>query len=480
MHMTMANLTVILPHLVLTAGTAAVLLLASVSRSRDLILAAAAATLFCALLAVGAAAKHIPASATPLFQVDGVGLFSMGAVLFAGLCIVPLTRPYLERHGVPAGAFAVLLLLAALGGTVVVSSSHAASLFLGIELLGIPIVVLAAYLPAREHGIEAGFKYLVLAGLSAALLLFGLALLYAESGTLSLAALVHPAAGAGGPSRLYHIGIALIVAGLAFKLALAPFHQWSPDVYDGAPAPVAMIAATISKASVIALLLRILPPSFAGQDRFLFGLLAAISVASMTVGNLGAIAQRNVKRMLAYSSIAQNGYLLIAFLSPGPLAPTAVLLFLVFTVVTNLASFGAITLLSRRDRDADDLDGYRGLYWRQPGLAIFLGMALLSLLGIPVTAGFIAKFALVAAGMKDAHIVLVLLLAVFTAVSAFYYLRVIMTMFREAEEAPAVVHGIRGQVVPGLAMAVLALQAGLLVFIGTMPQYVLGLLRSLL
>lgn len=475
--MAFTDLLPVLPHLALGAGAVLVLLLSAGTRRRGLIHAAAGTALLGAFLSLFPAASHAPAAVSPLLFVDRLSILTMGLVLFAALSLWALARPYLELHDLPAGAFDVLLLLSALGGTVLAASSHAASLFLGVELLGIPLAVLSAYLPARAQGIEAGFKYLVLAGVSAAVLLFGLALLYAEAGDLSLAALLQAAPG--GRSALSRLGIALVLAGLGYKLALAPFHQWAPDVYDGAPAPVAALAATVSKAAVIALLLRVAPPSLIAQDRFLAALLAAVAVASMTVGNLGAVTQRNVKRMLAYSSVSHSGYLLVAFLSPGPFAETAILLFLVATVVAGIAAFGSVTLLSLRDRDRDDLDQYEGLFWRRPAEAYILALALLSFLGLPLTAGFIAKFAIVAAGLDAARLTLVVLLSVFTAVSAAYYLRVIMAMFRRHEAYPGGEHtaGRRRSV---LGISVLALQAVLLLAVGTMPQYLIEIIRSLL
>lgn len=474
-----ADLLIVLPHLVLAAGTIAALLAAAFARRHTTVMYVAVSTLLCSFLSLGFLAPHLPSAFTGLFFLDGTSAISSGLVLFSSLCVAILAYPYFTMRTVPAREFFVLLMLATLGCLVIVSSSHFASLFLGIELVGIPLVVMAAYHRGNPIGIEAGFKYLVLAGVSSAILLFGIALLYAGSGSLAfgpaLASLAHPAA----QTPLTHLGAALLIAGMGFKLALVPFHVWAPDVYQGAPAPVTMFVATASKAAVITALLRLFPPDVIDGDRYLYVIFAAFSVASMTVGNLLALRQQNIKRMFAYSSIAHNGYLLVAFLSAGPLAHTAIILYLVFYVVTNLCSFGIVSLLSGSGADADDLDDYAGLSWRKPWLTMVLTVAVLSLLGIPLTAGFIAKFSVVAAGMAAMHLALVLALAINTVVSAYYYLRVIMAMFISPEDilSGEMRHSERRVSIMGAL--IVSFQAGLLLFIGIAPKYLLQLIGRL-
>lgn len=479
MFATHADLLIVLPHIVLAAGTVAALLAAAFARRHATVMYIAVSTLLCSFLSLGILYPHLPAAFTGLFFIDGVSAISSGLVLFASLCVAVLAYPYFTMHTVPAREFSILLMLATLGCLVIVSSSHFASLFLGIELVGIPLVVMAAYHRGSPIGIEAGFKYLILAGVSSAVLLFGIALLYAGSGSLvfgpALASLSLPAA----QTPLTHLGAALLIAGMGFKLALVPFHFWAPDVYQGAPAPVTIFVATASKAAGITVLLRLFPPSVIDGDRYLFILFAAFSVASMTVGNLLALRQQSIKRMFAYSSIAHSGYLLVAFLSAGPLAHTAIILYLVFYVVTNLCAFGVVSLLSGSGSDADDLDDYTGLSWRKPWMTLVMTVAVLSLLGIPLTAGFIAKFSVVAAGMASMHLVLVLALAINTAVSAYYYLRIIMAMFIGPEDVLAgeIRHSERR--VPIFGAFIVSFQAGLLLFIGTAPKYLLQLIGRL-
>ena len=471
-----ADLLAVLPHVVLAAGTIAALITAAFARRHGTVMYVAVTTLLFSFLSLWIVFPHLPSALTDLFFFDGVSTLSSGLVLFASLCVALVAYPYFMMRAIPAREFFILLMLATLGCLVIVSSSHFASLFLGIELVGIPLVVMGAYQRGDPTGIEVGFKYLILAGVSSAVLLFGIALLYAGSGSLAfgpaLAPLAHPAA----QTPLIHIGAALLISGIGFKLALVPFHLWAPDVYHGAPAPVTLFVATASKAAVITALLRLFPPAFIDGDRFLFMLFSLLAVSSMTVGNLLALRQQNVKRMLAYSSIAHSGYLLVAFLSSGILAYTAILLYLVFYVITNLCAFGVVSLLSGRGSDADDLDDYAGLSWRKPWLALILTISILSLLGIPLTAGFIAKFSVVTAGMASTHLALVLALVINTAVSAYYYLRVIMAMYIGPEDVLSVEIRHAERRVPIIGACLVSFQAGLLLFIGIAPQYLLQLI----
>ncbi len=474
------DLSAFLSFIVLSAGIVAALLAAAFARRDAMVRDIAVASLAAALLSLAVAADRIPVRVTDLFVLDGVAVLASGVILFTALCIAVLALPYFRMHGLPGREFQVLLLLATLGGMVIASSSHFASLFLGIELVGIPLAVLAAYHRSRPTSTEAGFKYLILAGVSSAVLLFGIALIYAGTGSLSFGPALAPLGLPLDRAPLVFLGAAFLIAGLGFKLAVVPFHFWAPDVYEGAPAPVTIFAATVSKAAIIAVLLRLFPPAVIGRSSYLFLLLAAISLASMILGNVLAVRQRNVKRMLAYSSIAHNGYLLVAFLSAGPRAAAAVVFYLVSYAVTNLAAFGVVSLLSAPGGDADDLNDYAGLSWRRPWPAGILTIALLSLLGIPLTAGFIAKFLVAAAGIASLHYVLVLALVLNTVVSAYYYLRVVMLMFINPSDVRAGSIRHEPRRVPLGGVLALSVPALLLLWLGTAPQFLLRLIGRLL
>src|SRR5690606_35499075 len=270
-----------------------------------------------------------------------------------------------------------------------------------------------------------------------AFLLFGIALVYAETGTLGFAAL---AAAAGSAPGLYCLsGVALLLAGIGFKLSVVPFHMWAPDVYEGAPAPVTAFLAVVSKCAVFALLLRYSLSAGAFGFTGLVAILSAIAVLSMLAGNLLALLQDNVKRILAYSSIAHLGYALVAFLAGGALAVEAVSIYLAMYAITTLGAFAVVAALSRSgaERDADRLEDYAGLFWMRPWLAAAFAAMLLSLAGIPLTLGFIGKFYAVASGVSASLWIPVGALVVGSVISLYYYLRIIVAMLRTAPAHPA-------------------------------------------
>jgi NADH-quinone oxidoreductase subunit N len=318
-------------------------------------------------------------------------------------------------------------------------------------------------------------KYLVLAGASSGFLLFGMARLYAQTGALDFSHLATGIQGAPPDAALVVAGLALLLVGVGFKLALVPFHIWTPDVYQGAPAPVTAFIATVSKGGMVAVVLRFLGELDLARDSAVFFVLAAIAGASMLVGNLLALEQSNVKRILAYSSIAHFGYLLVAVLADGTLARTAAVFYLVAYFATTLAAFGVVTVLSGPDRDADRVSDYRGLFWRRPQLAGVLTVSLLSLAGIPLTAGFLGKFYVLSAGVESALFPLVLLLAAGSAIGIYYYLRIMVTM-ADGESAAA-----PEAAAPRVPLAAGALLFGLLVLVvwlGVRPGPVLSAVES--
>jgi NADH-quinone oxidoreductase subunit N len=308
-------------------------------------------------------------------------------------------------------------------------------------------------------------KYLVLAATSSAFLLFGMALVYAESGSLSLAVITSKAASNTSHSLPMSAGFALILVGIGFKLALVPFHMWTPDVYEGAPAPVTAFIATVSKGALFALLLRYFGSMDFHDMPALYSSFTFLAFISMITGNLLALFQNNVKRILAYSSIAHMGYLLTAFLAGGILAAQAVTFYLYTYFITTFGAFGIIILLSNPAREAEDLSYYKGMAWRRPLLAsVFIAM-LFSLAGIPLTAGFIGKFYLISAGASGNLWVLVITLALSSVIGLFYYLRIILTLFsRETDSDP-------GQLKPVTVTgcSILTALTLLLVLIGAYP-----------
>jgi NADH-quinone oxidoreductase subunit N len=478
--MTIDDLIALSPLIAIAAASVALMLVIAFYRGARVALVCALIGIALAFAMLPVAASRAPRLITPLLVLDRYALFYLGLLFIASFAVALIADGYLDKFVGEPEEFYLVLLLATVGGATLVMSAHFASFFLGLEILSVSLYVLIAY-PIRSavrsaRGVEAGIKYLILAAASAAFLLFGMALIYAELGTMEFGRM---ASGMTGDVRreLLLTGQAMIFVGVGFKLAVAPFHVWAPDVYEGAPAPVTAFIATVSKGAVFALLVRYFANLGDEAVQQFFPALAAIAVASMFVGNLLAIRQTNVKRILAYSSIAHLGYLLVAFLAGGSLGATAVAFYLVAYFVTNLIAFGVVAVLSGR-READDIEDYRGLFWRRPWLATVFLAALLSLGGIPVTAGFMGKFYILMAGVRSALWLLAIILTVNTMISFYYYLRVAFMMFRDAPEREAATGGPPPSLsfVGGAALAVLTL---LLVWIGVYPEPLVQTIRSM-
>ena len=388
-----------------------------------------------ALLSIYPALKVAPLVVTPLLQIDSFACLYMGIVLVSTLACVTLAHAYLGegKAGYPGNReeLYLLILMAAAGGLVLVAAQHLASLFIGLELLSVPVYGLVAYAFFNKRSLEGGIKYMVLSAAGSAFLLFGMALLYAESGSLGFSEIGKAIAATGMPSPIAGLGLGMMLVGLGFKLSLVPFHLWTPDVYEGAPAPVAAFLATASKVAVFGVLVRLFQISPAATSGVLTDVMSVIAVASIIVGNLLALTQNNLKRLLGYSSIAHFGYLMIAMVASKGMAVEAINVYLVTYVLTSLGAFGVVTLMSSpySGRDADAMFEYRGLFWRRPYLTAVLTVMMLSLAGIPLTTGFIGKFYIIATGV-EAHLWwLTGTLVVGSAIGLFYYLRVMVTLY---------------------------------------------------
>jgi NADH-quinone oxidoreductase subunit N len=477
MQLTTQHFIALLPLLVTGATSLLVMLAIAWRRNHAQTYLLTVGGLVLALLAIIPALKVTPIAVTELLQVDNFACFYIGLILVATLVCVTLAHAYMEGYPGNREELYLLIILAAAGGIVLVSARHLAGLFIGLELLSVPVYGLVAYAFFNKHTLEAGIKYMVLSAAGSAFLLFGMALLYADAGTLSFAGLGAKLSAEGSLSQLVHFGIGMMLIGLAFKLSLVPFHLWTPDVYEGAPAPVAAFLATASKVAVFAVLLRLyqLSPAMAGG--WLNDLLSLIAIASILIGNLLALMQTNLKRLLGYSSIAHFGYLLVALIASKGLAVEAIGVYLTTYVLTSLGAFGVVTLMSTpyHGRDCDALYEYRGLFWRRPNLTAVLTLMMLSLAGIPLTAGFIGKFYIVAVGVESHLWWLLGALVIGSAIGVFYYLRVMVTLF-------LVVPGLHrhdapenwGQRTGGIMLMAMA---ALTLFLGVYPQPLLELLQ---
>jgi NADH-quinone oxidoreductase subunit N len=471
------NLVTLLPFVVIAATAVVALLVVAFYRNHLAIMGLTLIGFVVAFITLPLVASTTSRHLTALLILDDYALFYMGLLFSASCAVALLSYGYLQRRKSNPEEFYILLLLATLGSSVLVASDHFASFFLGLEILSVSLYALIGYPRASQHNVEAGIKYLILAAASAAFLLFGMALVYAASGTMEFTRMSSLRTTSGDLHGLLVLaGLGMIIVGVGFKLAVVPFHLWTPDVYEGAPAPVTAFVATVSKGSVFALLLRYFTQLDVHVYTAVFLVLSLIAIVSMFAGNLLALLQNNVKRLLAYSSIAHLGYLVVALLASGGWAAAAVAFYLTAYFVTTLTAFGIVTVLSGHERDADALVDYQGLFWRRPLLAGIFTATLLSLAGIPLTAGFVGKFYLVAAGIESALWLLVIMLVVNSAIGLFYYLRVVAVMYMRLPEGDEIVAPVSSVSLAGrAALAVLALS---LIWLGVYPAPVIDMIRK--
>ncbi len=423
-----------LPFLVLAAAIVVVMLMIAWRRDHRLTATATVVGLLASLAAI-LVAPAAPVAVTAMFLVDEFTRFFVALLLIATITVALLSYAYLEgAEDGPSEEYYLLLLLATIGAAALVASVQFAVFFLGLETLSIALIGLIAYPRGRERAVEAGIKYLVLAGVSSAFLLFGIALIYFAFGTMSFASLGRLWSAAPGGSALYaETGFAMLLTGIGFKLSVVPFHMWAPNIYEGAPAPVTGYVAVVSKIAVFAVLLRYFALIDGYHDPTLLRVIALVAILSMLAGNLLALLQDNVKRILAYSSIAHLGYVLVALLAGGVIGFEAAAYYLAAYAVMTIGAFGVVTLMSEPGgEDTDQLSAYRGLMWTRPWLAGAFTAFLLSLAGIPPTMGFIAKVYVMTSGMGALLAWPLAALVIGSVLGLYYYLRIIVMLFSPA------------------------------------------------
>jgi NADH-quinone oxidoreductase subunit N len=413
-----------------------------------------------------------------LIQLDAFSIFFHLLVGSVSILVMLISGPYLERENLESAEFFALVLFATAGMGVLSSAQELLTAFIGLEMSSISSYVLAGYRRDTIKSSESAMKYFLLGSFATAFFLYGIALVYGVTGTTNLAQM----GSADNTSNLLKLGLALILIGLGFKVAAAPFQLWTPDVYEGAPTPVTALFSAGPKAATFALLLRIFA-DVPAATHFWFWAFWILAVLTMFVGNLGALVQTNVKRMLAYSSIAHAGYILVAFAAVtylegnsdtgGAAAYAAVLFYLLSYALVKLGAFTIVSQLGGAGEKHLSLDDYAGLGRRQPVVAAALGLFLLSLLGLPVTAGFFGKFYVFKAAVNSHLIWLAVLMAVNSIIGAYYYFRLIVVMYMrepnlEAGPAPAVI----GFPLP--VNVVLVVTAAGTVYFGLFPNQVLS------
>ena len=369
-----------------------------------------------------------------MFKVDNFSLFFNIIFLVSTILVTLISMSYLDRGGRKQGPYYLLILLATLGMMLMAAGNELIIVFLGLELMSLSLYVLAGYFRESPASSEAGMKYLLLGAFASAFFLYGIALIYGGAGTTSIPAIAE-AVTAENKSPLLLAGMFLLVVGFGFKVAIVPFHQWAPDVYEGAPTTIAAFISAGPKAAGFAAFLRIFMEALPTLQVEWSGVLILLAMLTMTVGNIIAISQTNIKRMLAYSSIAHAGYVLIGLAAANNDGISSAMLYLLIYCVMNIGAFGAVILAKTEDGESLLISDYAGLGTRKPLLAMFMTVMLLSLAGFPPTAGFVGKFYLFKAAIGSELYLLVIVGAINTAISAFYYLRVVVTMYmREPEE----------------------------------------------
>ena len=371
---------------------------------------------------------------------DNLTLFATLVIGYATGLVLLESIDYLKRRGMESGEFYILVLFAAAGMVIMAGANDLIVVFLGLETMSLALYVLAGFFRTEIQAGEASMKYFLLGAFASGFFLYGIALIYGATGSTNLDKIGAAVKAGAGRDPLLLIGFALLLVGFGFKISAVPFHMWTADVYEGAPTSVTAFIATGSKAAAFAALLRLLLESLRplqGEWTWLFWVLAALS---MTLGNVVAIAQQNLKRMLAYSSIAHVGYMLVGIVAGGGLGGGSVLFYLLVYTFTTAGAFGIILLLERSGEEAVGIGDTAGLATRHPLAALALALFLLSLVGIPPTAGFVGKFYLFGAAVRSGYVWLAVIGVLNSAAAAYYYLRIIVNMYmREPEGPPAVI-----------------------------------------
>ncbi|WP_180176598.1 MULTISPECIES: NADH-quinone oxidoreductase subunit NuoN [unclassified Acinetobacter] len=441
--MSFSELMPLAPVMIVALTAIVVMLLIAIKRNHNLIATASVVglNLAAAYVLIGMfGGAFAPANVMGMFMLDPFTLLYQLVILIAALACCTLSHAYIESYQDNREELYILMLCSVAGAMLMVASSHYASFFISLELMSIPVYGLLAYTHQRSQSLEAGIKYLVLSATASAMLLMGMAYIYAYTGSLSfydnvqalMQAIKQP---------MVILGLGLIVFAVAFKLSLAPFHKWTPDVYAGAPAPIATFLATVAKVATIGLFVRYLLASGAILVDSIVTIITIIAVLSILVGNFLAVRQVNLKRILGYSSIAHFGYLLIGLISMTYASLGNVSVYVITYVLTTIGAFGAVALMSSPFNNVDEaqsLADYRGLFWRRPVLTATLTVMMLSLAGIPLTAGFIGKFLVVMAAVTTQHWFLAAMIVVGSGIGLYYYLRVMVVMYMTPPDTPRI------------------------------------------
>ena len=405
---------------------------------------------------------------------DNFGLFVTVVLAIVGVLTIMFSSQVLERDGLPAGEYYALILFSIVGMIMMATATDLLVIFIALEILSLAVYVLTAIRRDHMPGTEAAFKYFLLGAFSSAFFLYGIAFTYGVTGSTRLAAVgsfLSAQSMSNNPMILLALGLLLV--GFAFKISAVPFHMWTPDAYEGAPAIVTGFMSTGVKAAAFAAFARVFLSAFEPFKGEWAPVVALIAIATMVLGTVVGVAQSNLKRMLAYSSIAHGGYLLVGLVAANQVGKAAILFYLLAYSVTNLAAFGVIALLGSRDKANDNLRDYAGLWHTRPALAALMTVCLLSLGGLPPTAGFIGKWYIFSAAVSAGYYSLAVIGMLTSVISVFFYLRVVVMMYMAEREGEAV--HVR---VTGVGMAALAVSIAAIFYLGVLPTKILDLAAS--
>jgi len=471
------DLGIIAPEMILLGG-AIVLLFLSVFPSRQhrgLMAGIAVVTLLVAGYALVSQWGFAQEGFGGMVMADKYAVAFNSIFLLSALLAILLSINQVESRYLVYGEYFALLLTATVGMMLMAAGHNLLIIFLGLETLSISLYILAGLRRRDGRSVEAAFKYFLLGAFSTGFLLYGIALLYGITGTMDLRAIMQflsKGSMTAGP-LLVVISIILLLVGFGFKIALVPFHMWTPDVYQGAPTPVAAFMSAGSKGAAFAALMRTLTYALGSELEVWRGLLWVLAVLTMTVGNVIALSQTNVKRLLAYSSIAHAGYILIGVVAANDLGNSGVLYYLLAYSLMNIGAFGIVASLGTAEHEYTDLASYRGLGYRRPMTALAMAIFMFSLAGLPPTAGFFAKFYVFSAAVKERFIGLVIIGVINAMVSLYYYLKVVVYMYmQEPEEVPS-----PAKPLPTLSLALMVSAIGALA-LGLWPGTALDFFQS--
>ncbi len=461
------NMLLALPELVLLGGIFVIMVFDLFSTQKD----RATNLLRMTLVLLFAVAGLVVAGAadTPRFGFSGMFVADQLAVVLKIALLVSVgivlvySRDYLALRKLFTGEFVLLMLFATLGMMVMVSANHFVALYLGLEILALSTYTMVALNRDSATSTEAAMKYFILGALASGLLLYGMSMIYGGTGSLDVAVIAKTIELSRANDPLITFGIVFVVAGLAFKLGAVPFHMWVPDVYEGAPTPMVMFIGSASKIAAFGFVIRILGDGLAGASGEWQGMLVILAIGSLAVGNIIAIAQTNLKRMLAYSTISHMGFLLLGILAGSKHGYAASMFYIITYALMTLGAFGIIILLSRDGFEADKLDDLKGLNTRSPWVAFLMLVMMFSMAGIPPFIGFFAKLSVLEAALEAGYTWLVVYAVLMSVIGAFYYLRAVKLMYMDAplDHSP---------IVAGQAMrALLGVNAFAVLLLGLLP-----------